>query len=165
MEPVEYQVVERRVFGLAPPALVGVVAAILGLAGVVLLVVGPAVAGIMLVLAAFLLAALYVEQVRKPADRLRWASGLAGGSAAAWASAGLEVARLRIEATRLTKQRARVLYELEHGDESARGTLDELDDQMRELVARLEDAFRRTRRRVEDERSAAARTVVLPPEE
>ena len=165
MEPVSYRVAERRVFGLAPPALVGVVAGVLAAGGVVLLVLGPILAGILLLLAALLLGGLYFEQVRAPTDRLRWATGFAGGSVAAWASAGRELAGLRVQAARLTKERARAVYDLEHGDEEAEERLAELDRRMTVLADRAHDAIRRSRSRVQDERALAARTVVLPPEE
>lgn len=165
MEPVEYQVAERRVFGLAPPALVASVATVLALAGLVLLVVGPLVAGVLLLLAALLLGGLYFEQVRRPADRVRGATGFAGGSLAALAGAGREMARLRIQAARLTKERARAVYDLEQGDESAAERLEEIDRRLCVLADRARDAIRSTRRRVQDERAVVARTMVLPPEE
>ena len=69
------------------------------------------------------------------------------------------------QAARLTKERARAVYDLEHGDESAAGRLEELDRRMAVLADRAHDAVRRTRRRVRDERAAVARTMVLPPED
>ena len=165
MEPVEYRVAERRVFGLAPPALVGVVAAVLAAGGLVLVVLGPVLAGVLLLLAALLLGGLYFEQVRAPTDRLRWATGFAGGSVAAWATAGRDIARLRVQAARLTKERARAVYDLEHGDEDAAERLAELDRRMTVLAERAHDAIRRSRSRVADERAVVARTMVLPPEE
>jgi hypothetical protein len=165
MEPVEYEIVERRVFGLAPAALVGVVAAVLALAGVYLLAAGPVLAGILLLLASLLLASLYVDRLRRPADRVRWATGFAGGSVAALAAAGRDVTRLRLEGARLTKERARAVYDLEHGDERAAERLEELDRRMTVLADRAHDALRRTRRRVREEHAVAARTMVLPPEQ
>ena len=165
MEPVEYQVAERRVFGLAPPALVASIAAVLAIAGVVLLAAGPLVAGVLLLLAALLLGGLYFEQVRRPADRVRGATGFAGGSLVALAGAGRDMARLQVQAAQLTKERARAVYDLEQGDESAAGRIDELDRRMTVLADRAHDAMRRTKRRVQAERAAVARTMVLPPDE
>ena len=165
MEPVEYQVAERRVFGLAPPALVASVAALLAIGGVVLLLVGPLVAGILLLVAALLLGGLYFEHVRRPADRVRGATGFAGGSLVALAGAGREMARLRLQAARLTKERARAVYDLEQGDDSAAERLEEIDRRLSVLADRAHDAIRRTRRRVQDERAAVARTIVLPPDD
>ena len=165
MDPVEYQVAERRVFGLAPPTLVAALAAILALGGLALLAVGPAVAGILLLLAALLLGGLYFEQVRRPAHRARGAAGFAGGSLSALAAAATDVARLRLQASRLTKERARALYDLEHGDGGAAERLEELDRRMTVLADRAHDALRRSRRRVASERAVVARTVVLPPDD
>ena len=161
-EPVEYEVVHRRVFGLAPNGLLAALAAVIAAVAVLLLVTGPLLAGLLFAAAAVLLAALWLEQTGRRHGRLRDLTSLARGTAGAWTSAGRELARIRIEATRITKERSRALYAVEQGEAGAAEWLASLDRQLEDCVERANAALRRSRRRTSDERRAAARTVVGP---
>ena len=164
-EPVEYQLAQRRVFGLAPTGLLAALAAVTLAGAVLVLATGPLAAGLLLLAAAVLLAGLWLEQTGRKRGRLRDLAGLASGALGAWASAGPELARIRLEAARITKERARALYELEHGDDSASPRLEALAARMDELVERANAVLARSRSRLADERLAVARTTIVPPDE
>ena len=161
-EPVEYEVVHRRVFGLAPNGLLAALSVALGAIAVFLFFAGLLLAGVLFAAAAVLLSSLWLEQTGRRRGRVRDLSSLARGTLGAWSSAGRELARIRLEATRITKERSRVLYAVEQGDSGAAERLAALERELEECVERANAALSRSRRRTSEERLAAARTVIRP---
>ena len=84
-------------------------------------------------------------------------TGVVRGTCGAWAAAGPELARIRLEANRLNKERARALY----ANDDDR--LASLEEELQELVARAHGVLGRSRRRASEERRAVARTVIVTP--
>ena len=113
-----------RYFGVTPHGLAAVLAAFAFGAGVVLLVAGYVLVGVLLLVAAALLALIWAEQARRSratafdrvtaaaVDHTRALAGFTGSSVRAWTTAGREIARLRLEANRLAKQRSQLQYAL-----------------------------------------------------
>ena len=136
-------------------------------AAVAAFVTGVVAAGILLLVAAALLAALVLDVVT-PLAHARSLAGFAGRSAHAWTGAGREVARLRLEARRLEQERARLQYELGEAafakdDERTtelRKELQECADQIAACRIDIDAAVDRARRRTSEERLAAAQTRV-----
>src|SRR5258707_1450516 len=122
--PATWDETRPRFFGVTQHGLAGVVAAFAFGAGIVLVFSGYVLAGVLLLVAAVLLAAIYGEQARRrrdtafdrvaaaAVDHTRALAGFTGSSVRAWTGAGREIARLRLEANRLVKQRAQLQYAL-----------------------------------------------------
>jgi hypothetical protein len=181
--PIEYEVIERRVFGLAPNVLAATLAAAALATSIVLAALGDLAAGLLLLVTALLLGALFVEQARRrragaldrvaaaAADHSVALAGFAGASARAWTSAGREVARLRVEAHRLARERSQLQYAL--GGAAYRGDAEEtatLRARLAETDGRIADCTHRARAMVEGarrvtagERLAISRTQIRPP--
>ena len=181
--PPEYEVSERRTFGLAPTSFVAALAAVCLVAAIVLFALGRLVVAILLLVAAVILAALFVEQAhRRRASRLdRVAAGaldssrgfacLAGTSLRAWTGAGREVTALRLEAKRLTRERSKVQYVLGAAaaaedaaeTERLRRRMRELDARIAECAKRAEAAVGDARERTAHERLAVSSTQIRKP--
>jgi hypothetical protein len=182
--PVSYDRVERRIFGLAPRALVGSVALILFSVAAGMIATGQLVAGVLLLVVSLVLAGLYVEQARAnrgtAADRMIASvvdnssalAGLASGSVRAWTSAGRRAAELRLEARRLLRQRSELVSELgeaayEGGSEATeqlRGQLHALDARREACDAELRDVIEEARSRTRAERLAVGPTEIRHPD-
>lgn len=162
-EPVEYEVVHRRVFGLAPHGLLAALALGLGALAVLLVLSGLLLAGLLFAAAGVLLAALWLDQTGRRHGRVRDLTSLARGTVGAWSAAGRELAAIRLQATRITKERSRVLYAVEQGEPGAADRLAALDRQFEDCVERANAAIGRSRERASAERFAVARTVIQKP--
>jgi len=122
--PPSYERVHRRVFGLAPGGLVAAAALLTLAAAVVGFAAGDVVVGVLLLLASLLLALVFVEQARRhrasaferiaaaAVDHTRALAGFTGSTAGTWTRAGRDVARLRVEAHRLARERSQLQYAL-----------------------------------------------------
>jgi hypothetical protein len=181
--PASYQVTERTLFGVTPTTAVAVLAVVALAAGVFFLVTGGLITGLLLLLGAVFLAALFLEQAlhrrasavdRAAAgavDRSRALAGFAGAWTRAWTGAGREVSWLRLELGRLGRERSRLLVRLgvaAYAEDDAELTA--LRAQMRELERRSEEceaqrrsAVERARRRTSKERLAVASTQIREP--
>jgi hypothetical protein len=179
--PATWETAKPRYFGVTPRGIAAVLAAFAFGAGVVLVVAGELVVGILLLAAALLLAALWLEQARRQressafdrvaaaaVDHTRAVAGLTGASVRAWTTAGREITRLRLEASRLARQRAQLQYALGGAayanDEAAvvrlRGELEAVDARLQACVARANDAVEQMRATRARERLAVAPTEV-----
>jgi len=183
--PVAYKRAEARYFGLAPHLLVLALGAVAVGAAIGTLATGRLALGLVLLAAGLLAVALFLEQARRRreslleiafangVDRVRAVSGFAAASAATWSRAGREVARLRLETRRLTRERARLQYELGGavycGDEADRDRLlDELhalDERLDACVQRAHGAVAEASSRFRRERLAVAPTQVVRPDD
>ena len=172
-----------RYFGVTPHGLAAVVAAFAFGAGVVLLVSGYVLAGVLLIVAAALLAVMYAEQARRrrdsafdriaatAVDHTRALAGFTGSSVRAWTSAGRELARLRLEANRRAKERTQLQYALGGavyaGDnteaERLQAELRGADARIAACVAEANDVVERMRTARAHERLAVAATEVRSP--
>jgi len=122
--PVSYNRVEPRLFGVFPPLLALVVGLTMLVAGIVSLALGEWVYGAMLTVLALPLLALHVANARRdPADPLTRATSAAfdrargwaiycGTAVRAWTGAGGRVAELRLELSRLRRERQRAINAL-----------------------------------------------------
>jgi hypothetical protein len=122
--PATWDEMRPRYFGVTPHGLAAVVAAFAFGAGVVLVFSGYVLAGVLLLVASALLAAIYGEQARRrrdtafdriaaaTVDHTRALAGFTGSSVRAWTKAGRELARLRLEANRRVKERNQLQYAL-----------------------------------------------------
>jgi hypothetical protein len=181
--PPSYERVQRRVFGLAPRGLVAAAAVLLLAAAIAGFAAAGIAVGILLLLAALLLGALYVEQARRSrassfdriaaaaTDHTRALAGFTGASVRTWTRAGREVAKLRVEAHRLARDRSQLQYELggaAFAEDEARVT--ELRAEMRRRTDRIDACARaahaavaRAKRRTDAERLAVASTQIRKP--
>jgi hypothetical protein len=181
--PATYRVAERTLFGVTPTTAVAVLALVALAGGVAFLLSGGLIAGVLLLLGALFLAALFLEQAlhrRESAvdraaagavDRSRALAGYAGAATRAWSGAGREVTRLRLERRRLGSERSRSLAQLgaaAYAEDDAE--LAALRTRMRELDRRIEQcetdrrsAVDRARRRTSKERLAVASTQIREP--
>ena len=182
--PPAYEGVHRRVFGPAPGGLVAVATLLTLAAAVAGLATGDVVVGVLLLAASFLLGIVYVEQARRygessleriaaaALDHTRALAGFTGSAAGAWTRAGRDVARLRLEAHRLARERSRLHYALgaaAYEEDAAR--VAELRAELRRCVERIDGcaaAARATlegaRKRTADERLAVASTQIRRPD-
>jgi len=184
--PATWETAKPRYFGVTPRGIAAVLAAFAFGAGVVLVVAGELVVGILLLAAALLLAALWLEQARRQressafdrvaaaaVDHTRAVAGLTGASVRAWTTAGREITRLRLEASRLARQRAQLQYALGGAayanDEAAvvrlRGELEAVDARLQACVAKANDAVEQMRATRARERLAVAPTEVSRPDD
>lgn len=181
--PPNYERVQPHYFGVTPHLLVGALGAAGILAGVAMLASGSVAVGVLLLLAGLLLAALFAEQARRrrsssldraaagAIDRSLALAGFTRATVASWTTASRRVAKLRLEASRLARERSHVQYDLGgavHADDEARTR--ELRDRMRELDAEIDRrgraataAIQAAQRRTRDERRAVASTEVRRP--
>jgi hypothetical protein len=174
-----------RYFGVTPHGLAAVLAAFAFGAGIVLLVAGYVLVGVLLLVGAALLALIWAEQARRSratafdrvtaaaVDHTRALAGFTGSSVRAWTRAGREIARLRLEANRLAKQRSQLQYALGGaayaGDDAEvarlRDELRALDERIGACVARANEVVEEMRRSTARERLAVAPTEVRTPDE
>jgi hypothetical protein len=183
--PATWDDTRPRYFGVTPHGLAAVIAAFAFGAGVVLLFSGAILVGVLLLVAAALLAAIFAEQARRrrdsafdrvaaaAVDHTRALAGFTGSSVRAWTAAGRELARLRLEANRLAKQRAQLQYALGGaayaGDETAterlRSELKAVDDRIAGCAAEANDVVERMRAARAQERLAVVATEVRRPDD
>jgi len=183
--PAEWEDPKPRYFGVTPHGLAAMLAAFAFGAGIVLLVSGYMLAGVLLLVAAALLALIWAEQARRSRatafdrvtaaafDHTRALAGFTGSSVRAWTTAGRETTRLRLEVNRLAKRRSQLQYALGGaayaGDDAESARLrDELravDERIRACVARANEVVEEMRRTTARERLAVAPTEVRPPDE
>jgi hypothetical protein len=181
--PTEYQVAERRIFGLAPTAFVAALAGACLVAAIALFAIGSAVVAVLILLAAIFLALLFVEQARRRrASRLdravagavessRALAGFAAASVRAWTGAGREVTALRLEAKRRARERSKVQYALgaaAAGDdpsetERLRQELRGLDDRIAGCEKRAQAAVGNARKSTASERLSVSSTQIKRP--
>jgi hypothetical protein len=165
---VSYARVEPRLFGAFPPLLVLVVGLALLLGAIISLTLGKWGYGAILVVVALPLLALYAANARQdPADPVTrggavafdcvrgWAT-YAGTAVRAWTGAGGRIAELRLELTRLRRERQRAMNALGsavyRSDESAEAELRErlssLDGSIAERERAAHDEIKRARAKV-----------------
>jgi hypothetical protein len=172
-------------FGVMPRGLAAVGAAFAFGAGVVLLVSGEGLIGALLLVAAALLAAVYAVQARRrrdsaldrataaAVDRTRALAGFTGSSVRAWTVAGRRLARLRLDANRLAKERARLQYALGGavyaGDDPEaarlRAEMQALDERIAACVAEANAVVERMRATTARERLAVVATEIRRPDD
>jgi hypothetical protein len=183
--PAAWTETRPRYFGVTPHGLAAVLGAFAFGAGIVLLVSGEVLAGVLLLVGAVLLGAIYAEQARRrrdtafdrvaaaAVDHTRALAGLTGSSVRAWTGAGRELAHLRLEGNRLAKQRSQLQYALGGaayaGDEAEagrlRGELEELDARIAACVEQANQAVERMRATRAREQLAVAATEVRRPDD
>jgi hypothetical protein len=184
--PATWETAKPRYFGVTPHGIAAVLAAFAFGAGVVLVVAGELVVGILLLAAAVLLAALWLEQARRhresgtvdrvaaaAVDHTRAVAGLTGASVRAWTTAGREITRLRLEANRLARQRSQLQYALGGAtyanDDAAvarlRGELEAIDARIHACITEANAAVERMRATRAREQLAVAPTEVRRPDD
>jgi hypothetical protein len=183
--PTSYEVVRPRYFGLTPRGVVVAIAAVALVAALVALASGQVAVGLLLLVAAGLLAALYLEQARRrressldrvaaaAVDNTRALAGFTGASVRAWTGAGREVARLRLEANRLARERSQLQYALGGAafDEDAhrigelRAELKRCVDRIAECASEAHAVIEGARNRTSRERLAVAQTQIREPQD
>jgi hypothetical protein len=181
--PTEYQVAERRIFGLAPTAFVAALAGLCLVAAIVLFAVGSIVVAVLILLVAIFLALLFLEQARRrrgsaldraAADAVessRAHVAFAAAAVRAWTGAGREVTALRLEARRLARERSKVQYALgaaAAGDdpgetERLRQELRGLDDRIAGCEKRAQAAVGNARKSTASERLSVSSTQIKRP--
>ena len=168
--PPTHHVARPRYFGLTPRGVVVALAASALVCAVIALASGALAVGLLLLAAAVLLAALYLEQAKRSressldrvaaaaADHTKALAGFAGASVRAWTAAGRRVARLRLEASTLARQRTQLQYALGGAcfDGDARRVAD-LREQMRACQARIDECAEEARKVVERARERTSR--------
>lgn len=183
--PATWDDTRPRYFGVTPHGLAAVIAAFAFGAGIVLLVSGEILVGVLLLVAAALLAAIFAEQARRrrdsafdrvaaaAVDHTRALAGFTGSSVRAWTGAGREIARLRLAANRLVKQRTQLQYALGGavyaGDdaetERLRAELQAVDERITACAAEANEAVERMRATRTQERLAVVATEVRQPDD
>ena len=181
--PATWDETRPRYFGVTPHGLAAVIAAFAFGAGVVLLASGYVLAGVLLFVAAALLAAIFAEQARRrrdsafdriaaaAVDHTRALAGFTGSSVRAWTGAGRELARLRLEANRRAKERNQLQYALGGavyaGDEAETGRLREqmqaADARIAACVAEANEVVERMRATRAQEKLAVVATEIRGP--
>jgi hypothetical protein len=174
-----------RYFGVTPHGLPAVIAAFAFGAGIVLLASGVVLFGVLLLVAAALLAAIFVQQARRrresaleriaaaAVDHTRALAGFTGSSVRAWTSAGRELTRLRLEASRRAKERTQLQYALGGavyaGDEAEaerlRGEMRAADDRIAACAAEAREVVERMRAKRAQEQLAVVATEVRAPDD
>lgn len=180
--PPTWERAEPRYFGLTPHTLAAFVAAALLGAGIVLLATGSFAVGLLLIVAAALLGALYAEQARRrrassldrvaaaAVDHTRAFAGFTGASVRAWTQAGREVTRLRLDASRCARRKSQLQYALggavyEGDDDEAERLRVEMraaEDRIQECIVQANAVVERARSSTSREKLAMARTEVRP---
>jgi hypothetical protein len=183
--PATWDEARPRYFGVTPHGLAAVLAAFAVGAGVVLLFSGYILVGVLLLVAAVLLGAIYAEQARRrrdsaldriaaaAVDHTRALAGFTGSSVRAWTGAGREIARLRLEANRRAKARTQLQYALGGavyaGDEPEtarlRAELQAADERIAACVAEANEVVERMRAARARERLAVVATEVRQPDD
>lgn len=178
--PPAYSRAEPHYFGLTPHALVAVLAAVSLVTGIVLLATGPLAAGVLLLVAALFLGALFTEQARRRRDsRFSRAAastvdnslafaGFARASAVAWTRAGRRAAQLRLQARKLSHERSRMQADLgaaAYNEDEGRMTelrarMHELDERLEECVREAHAAITQAQTRTSNEHRAVASTEI-----
>jgi hypothetical protein len=181
--PATWDETRPRYFGVTPHGLAAVIAAFAFGAGVVLLASGYVLAGVLLFVAAALLAAIFAEQARRrrdsafdriaaaAVDHTRALAGFTGSSVRAWTGAGRELARLRLEANRRAKERNQLQYALggavHAGDEAETARLREqmqaADARIAACVAEANEVVERMRATRAQEKLAVVATEIRGP--
>jgi hypothetical protein len=181
--PPAWDEAKPRYFGVTPHGAAAVLAAFAFGAGVVLLFSGYVLVGVLLLVAAVLLAAIYAEQARRrrdtafdriaaaAVDHTRALAGFTGSSVRAWTGAGRELARLRLEANRRAKERTQLQYALGGavyaGDdaeaERLRAEMQAADDRIAACVAEANEVVERMRATRAQEKLAVVATEVRSP--
>ena len=181
--PATWDETRPRYFGATPHGLAAVIAAFAFGAGVVLLASGYVLAGVLLFVAAALLAAIFAEQARRrrdsafdriaaaAVDHTRALAGFTGSSVRAWTGAGRELARLRLEANRRAKERNQLQYALggavHAGDEAETARLREqmqaADARIAACVAEANEVVERMRATRAQEKLAVVATEIRGP--
>jgi len=181
--PATWDETRPRYFGVTPHGLAAVIAAFAFGAGVVLLASGYVLAGVLLFVAAALLAAIFAEQARRrrdsafdriaaaAVDHTRALAGFTGSSVRAWTGAGRELARLRLEANRRAKERNQLQYALGAavyaGDEAETARLREqmqaADARIAACVAEANEVVERMRATRAQEKLAVVATEIRGP--
>ena len=169
--------------GLTPRGLVAAVAALAFAAALAAFALAAVAVGVLLLIAAALLAWLYLEQAdgsyvssfdrlaATAADRSRALGGVAGTSVTTWTGVGRELVRLRLEARSHARDRSKLQYELGGacfaGDavrtEELRERMRLCNERIDACTRRAHDAVAAARARVAGERLAAAQTQVREP--
>jgi hypothetical protein len=177
----DLHVARPRYFGLTPRGLVVAIAVIAFVLGIVGLATGNVAAGVLLIVAAVFLAAVYLEQAKRrressldrvaaaAVDHTRALAGFTGSSVRAWTRAGRELARLRVEASMRARERSQLQYALGgacfSGDEAQVENLREqmhiCDREIEERSRRAREVVAAARTRSAEERAAAAETQVM----
>jgi hypothetical protein len=183
--PATWEETKPRYFGVTPHGVAAVLAAFAFGAGIVLLVSGDVLAGVLLLVGAVLLAAIYAEQARRrrdtafdriaaaAVDHTRALAGFTGSSVRAWTGAGRELTRLRLEANRRAKERTQLQYALGGavyaGDdaetERLRAELQAADERIAACVAEANEVVERMRATRAQERLAVVATEVRRPDD
>jgi hypothetical protein len=183
--PAAWEETKPRYFGVTPHGAAAVLAAFAFGAGIVLLVSGDVLAGVLLLVGAVLLAAIWAEQARRrrdtafdriaaaAVDHTRALAGFTGSSVRAWTGAGREITRLRLEANRRAKERTQLQYALGGavyaGDdpetERLRTELQAADERIAACVAEANHAVERMRAARAQERLAVGATEVRQPDD
>jgi hypothetical protein len=183
--PATWEETKPRYFGVTPHGVAAVLAAFAFGAGIVLLVSGDVLAGVLLLVGAVLLAAIYAEQARRrrdtafdriaaaAVDHTRALAGFTGSSVRAWTGAGRELTRLRLEANRRAKERTQLQYALGGavyaGDdaetERLRAELQAADERIAACVAEANEVVERMRATRAQERLAVMATEVRQPDD
>ena len=171
--PARYARAEPKYFGLPPLVLVSSVGLLALVAAVLLLVAGRVVIG-SVVLAGGVLALLIVAQevrrrrtspfeaaVAARVDRLLDASRFGLASLTTWSRAGRRLARLRLEAAALLRERAR-LSAYAH-DAAAARRIAEIDARLAVCEAEAHGAVGEAHSRVEEERLSVSETQIIKP--
>jgi hypothetical protein len=181
--PATWDETRPRYFGVTPHGLAAVIAAFAFGAGVVLLASGYVLAGVLLFVAAALLAAIFAEQARRrrdsafdriaaaAVDHTRALAGFTGSSVRAWTGAGRELARLRLEANRRAKERNQLQSALGGavyaGDEAETARLREqmqaADARIAACVAEANEVVERMRATRAQEKLAVVATEIRGP--
>jgi hypothetical protein len=183
--PATWDEMRPRYFGVTPHGLAAVIAAFAFGAGVVLALSGYVLAGVLLFVAAVLLAAIYVEQVRRrrdtafdriaaaTIDHTRALAGFTGSSVRAWTKAGRELTRLRLEANRCVRERNQLQYALggavHAGDvaetERLKSELQVADARIAACVAQANEVVARMRATRAQEKLAVVSTEIRRPDD
>jgi len=181
--PATWDETRPRYFGVTPHGLAAVIAAFAFGAGVVLLASGYVLAGVLLFVAAALLAAIFAEQARRrrdsafdriaaaAVDHTRALAGFTGSSVRAWTGAGRELAPLRLEANRRAQERNQLQYALGGavyaGDEAETARLREqmqaADARIAACVAEANEVVERMRATRAQEKLAVVATAIRGP--
>ena len=183
--PATWDETTPRYFGVTPHGLAAVLGAFAFGAGIVLLASGYGLAGVLLLVAAALLAAIFAEQARRrrdtafdritaaAVDHTRALAGFTGSSVRAWTGAGRELARLRLEANRRAKERTQLQYALggavHAGDDAEvarlKAELQAANDRIAACIAEANDVVERLRATRAQERLAVDATLIREPDD
>ena len=170
---VSYDRVEPRLFGVLPPLLALVVGLAMLVAAVVSLVLGEWVYGVLLIVLGLPLLVFHIANAhRDPADpltrvgveafeRARGWGMYAGTAVRAWTGAGGRVAELRLELTRLRRERQRTMNALGAAAYENDGPKEaELRDRLSALDSAIGEREQSARNEIEHARAEVANSRV-----